>query len=219
MDKVSDLPTRLSKLLTGSMSATQLAEIIGMSKQTISAYTTGVRSPKRPAINAMATALGVNPLWLMGYDVPKYNEIDASAIPPGFLPLPETERLPLVGRIACGTPILAEENIDDYVDVPKAARATFVLLCQGDSMSPRIQDGDYVYVRKQPAVENGELAAVRIGTEATLKRVYFSPESPDRLILQAENPAYAPMIYTGQDLEDVSIEGKIVGIYRNMEHP
>ena len=54
------------------MSATQLAEIIGMSKQTISAYTTGARSPKRPAINAMADALGVNPLWLMGYDVPKF---------------------------------------------------------------------------------------------------------------------------------------------------
>lgn len=72
MDKISDLPSRLSELLAESMSATQLAEIIGMSKQTISAYTTGARSPKRPAINAMADALGVNPLWLMGYDVPKF---------------------------------------------------------------------------------------------------------------------------------------------------
>ena len=72
MVKISDLPSRLSELLAESMSATQLAEIIGMSKQTISAYTTGARSPKRPAINAMADALGVNPLWLMGYDVPKF---------------------------------------------------------------------------------------------------------------------------------------------------
>ena len=218
MDKVSDLPTRLSELLNGSMSATQLAEIIGMSKQTISAYTTGVRSPKRPAINAMATALGVNPLWLMGYDVPKYSQSEADTIPPGFLPLPETESLPLVGRIACGTPILAEENVEGYVDVPKSARATFVLLCQGDSMAPRIQDGDFVYVRKQPTVENGELAAVRIGTEATLKRVYYSPDRPDQLFLQAENPSYPPMIYSGQELEDIAIEGKIVGIYRVMQH-
>lgn len=174
-------------------------------------YEKGTREPNSETLIKLARFFGTSIDELLG----KSSE---TTIPPGFLPLPETERLPLVGRIACGTPILAEENIDDYVDVPKAARATFVLLCQGDSMSPRIQDGDYVYVRKQPAVENGELAAVRIGTEATLKRVYFSPESPDQLILQAENPAYAPMIYTGQELEDVSIEGKIVGIYRNMEN-
>lgn len=195
------------------MTQLEFGRIAGVSDKAVSSWESGLSIPRMGAIEKISSY----------FHVPKSVLIDGtntgSPVPPGFLPLPETERLPLVGRIACGTPILAEENIDDYVDVPKAARATFVLLCQGDSMSPRIQDGDYVYVRKQPAVENGELAAVRIGTEATLKRVYFSPESPDRLILQAENPAYAPMIYTGQEeLEDVSIEGKIVGIYRSMEH-
>lgn len=215
MEKVSNLSTRLSEILSSTMTATQLADTIGMSKQTISAYTTGVRSPKRPAINAMADALGVNPLWLMGYDVPKYESVStADPIPPGFLPLPETERLPLVGQVACGTPILAEQNITEYVDVPKVAHANFVLKCKGDSMAPRIQDGDLVYVRKQPMVENGELAAVRIDEEATLKRVYLAP---GQMILQAENPAYAPMVYTGSQLEDVAIEGKIVGIWRVVE--
>lgn len=194
------------------MTQLEFGRIAGVSDKAVSSWESGLSIPRMGAIEKISSY----------FHVPKSVLIDGtntgSPVPPGFLPLPETERLPLVGRIACGTPILAEENIDDYVDVPKAARATFVLFCQGDSMSPRIQDGDYVYVRKQPAVENGELAAVRIGTEATLKRVYFSPESPDRLILQAENPAYAPMIYTGQELEDVSIEGKIVGIYRSMEH-
>ena len=194
------------------MTQLEFGRIAGVSDKAVSSWESGLSIPRMGAIEKISSY----------FHVPKSVLIDGtntgSPVPPGFLPLPETERLPLVGRITCGTPILAEENIDDYVDVPKAARATFVLLCQGDSMSPRIQDGDYVYVRKQPAVENGELAAVRIGTEATLKRVYFSPESPDQLILQAENPAYAPMIYTGQDLEDVSIEGKIVGIYRSMEH-
>ena len=193
------------------MTQLEFGRIAGVSDKAVSSWESGLSIPRMGAIEKISSY----------FHVPKSVLIDGtntgSPVPPGFLPLPETERLPLVGRIACGTPFLAEENIDDYVDVPKAARATFVLLCQGDSMSPRIQDGDYVYVRKQPAVENGELAAVRIGTEATLKRVYFSPESPDRLILQAENPAYAPMIYTGQELEDVSIEGKIVGIYRSME--
>ena len=184
------------------MTQLEFGRIAGVSDKAVSSWESGLSIPRMGAIEKISSY----------FHVPKSVLIDGtntgSPVPPGFLPLPETERLPLVGRIACGTPILAEENI---------ARATFVLLCQGDSMSPRIQDGDYVYVRKQPAVESGELAAVRIGTEATLKRVYFSPESPDRLILQAENPAYAPMIYTGQELEDVSIEGKIVGIYRSME--
>lgn len=211
MKKVAELSSRLSEILSTKMTATQLADIIGMSKQTISAYTTGARSPKRPAINAMADVLGVNPLWLMGYDVPKYENTSSETVPPGFLPLPETESLPVVGQVACGTPILAEQNITEYVDVPKAAHANFVLKCKGDSMAPRIQDGDLVYVRKQPMVENGELAAVRIGEEATLKRVYLSP---GQMILQAENPAYAPMVYTGPQLEDVAIEGKIVGIWR-----
>lgn len=194
------------------MTQLEFGRIAGVSDKAVSSWESSLSIPRMGAIEKISSY----------FHVPKSVLIDGTntgnPVPPGFLPLPETERLPLVGRIACGKPILAEENIDDYVDVPKAARATFVLLCQGDSMSPRIQDGDYVYVRKQPAVENGELAAVRIGTEATLKRIYFSPESPDRLILQAENPAYAPMIYTGQELEDVSIEGKIVGIYRSMEH-
>ncbi len=205
MNQISQLRARMG------ISMKEAAARLEMPYTTYVNYEKGTREPNSETLIKLARFFGTSIDELLG----KSSE---TTIPPGFLPLPETERLPLVGRIACGTPILAEENIDDYVDVPKAARATFVLLCQGDSMSPRIQDGDYVYVRKQPAVENGELAAVRIGTEATLKRVYFSPESPDQLILQAENPAYAPMIYTGQELEDVSIEGKIVGIYRNMEH-
>lgn len=154
-----------------------------------------------------AKALGVTVMDLLAPTA-------ADTIPPGFLPLPETERLPLVGQIACGTPILAEENIQDYVDVPKAAHATFVLLCKGDSMAPRIQDGDLVYVRKQPMVENGELAAVRVEEEATLKRVYISPS---QIILQAENPAYPPFVYSGPELNTITIEGKIVGIYRDLE--
>lgn len=195
------------------MTQLELGRIAGVSDKAVSSWESGLSIPRMGAIEKMASY----------FHVPKSIIIDGTnsadtTIPPGFLPLPETESLPLVGRIACGTPILAEENVEGYVDVPKSARATFVLLCQGDSMAPRIQDGDFVYVRKQPTVENGELAAVRIGTEATLKRVYYSPDRPDQLFLQAENPSYPPMIYSGQDLEDIAIEGKIVGIYRVVQH-
>ena len=91
-------------------------------------------------------------------------------IPPGFQPMPAMTEVPLVGRIACGTPITAEENIERMVCVPAKWRATFTLTCEGSSMEPKIHDGDLVAIRSQPTVENGEVAAVRIDGEATLKR-------------------------------------------------
>ena len=131
--------------------------------------------------------------------------------PPGFEPLPDMSRVPRVGRIACGVPILAEENIEDYDSIPSSWHATFTLLCVGDSMAPRIQDGDLVAIRKQPEVENGEIAAVRIDDEATLKRVYLYP---DRMVLQPENQAYAPVVLVGDEMNTVAIEGKAVGLCR-----
>ena len=98
---------------------------------------------------------------------------DEPEIPPGFQPMPELVQVPLVGRIACGTPILAEENIEGMVCVPEKWHATFTLTCEGSSMEPKIHDGDLVAIRSQPTVENGEVAAVRIEGDATLKRVYL----------------------------------------------
>lgn len=188
-----------------NMTQDELAKKLGYkSRSSINKIESGENDIPQSKVIDFAKALDVTVMDLLGPTA-------ADAVPPGFLPLPETESLPVVGQVACGTPILAEQNITEYVDVPKAAHANFVLKCKGDSMAPRIQDGDLVYVRKQPMVENGELAAVRIGEEATLKRVYLSP---GQMILQAENPAYAPMVYTGPQLEDVAIEGKIVGIWR-----
>ena len=119
------------------------------------------------------------------------------------------KKIPLVGSIACGTPILAQQNIEKIVDVPENIRCDFSLTCHGDSMvDAGIHDKDVVYIRIQPEVENGEIAAVRIDGEATLKRVYYNPGT---LTLMPANPAYAPMIYAGPQLEEVHIEGKAVG--------
>ena len=117
--------------------------------------------------------------------------------------------MPLIGAIACGEPITAEQNIEKLVDVPEYIRCDFSLTCHGDSMvDAGIHDKDVVYIRIQPEVENGEIAAVRIDGEATLKRVYYNP---GMLTLMPANPAYAPMVYTGSQLEEVHIEGKAVG--------
>ena len=119
------------------------------------------------------------------------------------------KKVPLIGSIACGDPITAEQNIEKMVDVPENIRCDFSLTCHGDSMiDAGIHDRDVVYIHIQPEVENGQIAAVRIGEEATLKRVYYSGGT---LTLMPANPAYAPMVYTGPQLEEVQIEGRAVG--------
>lgn len=159
-------------------------------------------------LQKIAHALGVSAGYLMGWE-----SSGAPAIPPGFEPLPKMSLVPRVGAIACGEPILAEQNIEDYDKVPEDWHADFTLVCKGDSMEPRIKDGDIVAIRKQPAVENGEVAAVRIGDEATLKRVYYLP---DRLILQPENPDFLPIVLMGEDINTVTIEGKAIGLCRRL---
>ena len=117
-------------------------------------------------------------------------------------------RVPLIGSIACGTPITAEQNVERYIGVPAAWRADFALTCHGNSMSPTICDGDIVCIRCQPEVEQGQIAAVRIGEEATLKRVYIHS---DYIELRPENPAFESIIRRREEMNDVQIEGKAVG--------
>ena len=144
---------------------------------------------------------------LRGLDAP-------CACPLGFEPLPAMTQVPLIGSIACGTPITAEQNIERYIGVPAAWRADFALTCHGDSMSPTICDGDIVCIRCQPEVEQGEIAAVRIGDEATLKHFH---RQGDAVMLIADNAAVCPpMVYTGPQLEDIRIEGKAVGFCRGL---
>ena len=150
------------------------------------------------------------PAYLMGWEEqPTPKPTSPAPIPPGFEPMPKMKKIPLIGSIACGDPITAEQNIEKMVDVPENIRCDFSLTCHGDSMvGAGIHDKDVVYIRIQPEVENGEIAAVRIDGEATLKRVYYNPGT---LTLMPANPAYAPMVYTGSQLEEVHIEGKAVG--------
>lgn len=125
-----------------------------------------------------------------------------------IIPLPEMKAIPLVGKIACGAPITATENLEGYIKIPAQLEADFALVCRGDSMvGARIMDGDFVAIRQQPDVDDGEIAAVLIEDEATLKRVY---KMPGRLVLRAENPRYAPIDLSGAELDDVRILGKVV---------
>lgn len=213
--KKSDFASRLSQALeTRGMKAADLSKKTKVAEGTISCYINGRYEAKQNRVQVFAEALDVNPAWLMGYDVPMEAERSQPAsaprpIPKGFEPMPKMKKIPLVGSIACGTPILAQQNIEKIVDVPENIRCDFSLTCHGDSMEGAgIHDRDVVYIRIQPEVENGEIAAVRIGEEATLKRVYYQNGT---LTLMPVNAAYAPMVYTGPELNDVQIEGKAVG--------
>ncbi len=199
---------RLEELLAqNDMTAAELSRKTGIPESAISNYRAGKYEAKQRRLEQLSKALHTTPAYLMGWEPA---ETDSSPeIPPGFIPLPETRKVPLVGRIACGTPITAEENIEDYVDAPKDRRVDFALLCEGDSMiDAGIDDGDIVYIRKQPDVENGQIAAVRIGEEATLKRVY---KEADRVVLMPANSAYLPLTYVGEQINAIAIEGRAVG--------
>lgn len=134
---------------------------------------------------------------------------DEPEIPPGFEPMPKMKKVPLIGAIACGEPITAMENREGEIDVPEDISCDFALRCKGNSMiGAGIHDGDAVYIRIQPEVENGQIAAVRIGDEATLKRVYLHT---DYIELRPENPDYESIIRRREEMNDVHIEGKAVG--------
>lgn len=130
------------------------------------------------------------------------------SLPENIIPMPQMRRIPLLGSIACGVPILATENIDGEIDTPDHIHADFALRCKGDSMiNARIFDGDIVYVRQQDSVENGEIAVVLIGEEATLKRVRLFE---DHISLEPENPMYKPFVYWNDEMNAVRILGKAV---------
>ncbi|MBR2446234.1 MAG: helix-turn-helix domain-containing protein [Clostridia bacterium] len=191
------------------MRAVELARLTGLSKARISQYTNGIYVPKADAMHKLARALEVSDLWLEGYDVPM--ERAASAIPnyPDIFPI-ERRRIPVLGEIACGKPILTDEEHDSFLMSGTNLDADFCLRAKGDSMiGARIQDGDIVFIKKSDMVANGEIAAVVIEDEATLKRVYYYPEK-SKLILTPENPKYEPLVFMGPELDEIHILGKAV---------
>lgn len=190
------------------LSQEELAARMGYrSKSSITKLEKGINDLPRAKLEELAAALDTTPAWLMGL-------VDLPFPPPGFEPLPEMVRVPLVGSIACGTPITAEQNIECYIGVPAAWHADFALTCHGSSMAPTICDGDIVCIRRQPEVEQGEIAAVRIGEEATLKHFHRQGET---VMLLADNAAVCPpMVYTGPQLNEIRIEGRAVGFCRGL---
>lgn len=197
--------------LEHGLSQAELGKIAGVSDKAVSTWELGIKVPRMGAVEKMANYFGIAKSAIV--DDVQPTPTKQPTIPPGFEPMPAMDVVPLVGRIACGTPITAEENIEQMVCVPSRWHSTFTLTCKGDSMEPRIHDGDLVAIRSQPEVENGEIAAVRIGEEATLKHVYLHENFIE---LRPENPAFESIILNREDMNAVVIEGKAVGLCRDI---
>lgn len=195
----------IAAIQNSGLSYGEIAKRTGIPKSSIHRYVQG-QTKKIPidAVRLIAEATDVSVKWIMGWedqdDIYQYKNV---------IPVPPMKKIPLVGTIACGAPILAAENIECEVNMPENINADFALRCKGDSMiEAHIYDGDIVYIRKQPVVENGEIAAVLIEDEATLKRFY---KSGDTITLMACNASFLPLVYTSKDHVTIQILGKAVG--------
>ncbi|WMI81567.1 LexA family protein [Anaerotignum sp. MB30-C6] len=200
---------------------------VRLGRNDLSQYVSGKVEPGQEKLTMLAMALNINEAWLMGYDVPMERATNTSTNHPSSAPtcsnlvsLKESnfKKVPLIGSIACGVPILATENIEEYINMDCGVYADFALRCKGDSMiNARIFDGDIVYIRKQPCVENGEIAAVVIDDmecQATLKRVFLDNE---KIRLCAENPMYKDLIFFHEEMNTIRIIGKAVAFLSNVK--
>jgi repressor LexA len=194
------------------MRAAELSKRTGLSKARISQYVNGKFVPKSDAVLQIAEALRVSELWLLG----KAPDMEPAEAARPVIPCPENlsplrlRRYPVLGEIACGLPILAVEDTEGAYVTAADTTADFCLTAKGDSMiGARILDGDEVFIQQTDVVENGEIAAVVVEGEATLKRVYYYPEE-QKLVLNPENPAYKPLVFTGPELDTIHILGRAV---------
>ena len=193
----------------------EISDELGLTKSTIQRYEAGAfQRMKLPILEALANYLEVDPVWLMGKDVPKHSS-------PPVQKFPELMEIgkatfPLFSGIACGEPLPMDERIETYVSATTDIRADFVLRAVGESMEPGIQDGDLVFIRSQPTVDNGQVAAVAIGENATLKRIFWYPDRKI-LLLRADNPLFQELIYQNDELEQVRILGKAIALQRDVQ--
>lgn len=180
------------------LTQTEFARELGYPETTVSNWFNKNTYPRPDKIQEMANYFGVRRT-----DLTENNDEQQA-------PLKNAKSIPIIGTIAAGSPLLAEENIVDYFLIDSRVDADFGLTVKGESMiNANIFDGDIVFIRKQPYLENGEIGAILLDNEATLKR--FS-KTDNSVVLQAENPSMTdwPRVYTDGN---ISVLGKLVGVY------
>lgn len=209
-NKISTISKRMQEAMEAKdIKQAELCRATGIGKSSISTYISGDYEPKQTNLYKIANALGVSIAWLSGYDVPmraSEKQKDLSTV--NNIILPQATKVPILGSIAAGSPILAEENIEEYLYMDRSLKIDFCLKVKGDSMiDAGIYSGDIALFKQQVMVENGEIGAVVIDGEATLKKIYITDDS---LILNPCNPDYEPIVV--KEDKDTYIAGKLIGV-------
>ena len=209
-----DMAQRIKDLrISQNLTLEQVANEVGVGKSTVRKWETGmIANMRRDKISSLAKALHTTPAYLMGWIDEPHREITVDN-----LFRIETKKFPLLGNIACGKPIFADEQFEAYIEAGSNIRADFCLRAKGDSMiGARIYDGDIVFIRKQEMVDDGEIAAILIDDETTLKRVYYDKEN-NVIQLFAENPQYKTMRFSGEELNHIRILGKAIALQTDIK--
>lgn len=191
MNIVKELRTR------AGMQQKELALLVGVARPTVSEWEHGKKDPSGERLRKLSQIFNVDAGVVLGYA-------------PSVLPV-RRDAVPILGTIACGERIEPDTNPEGFADLPEGVRADFALRCKGDSMTPTFLDGDLVLIRHQPEVEPGQIAAVDVDGETTLKHVYFRE---DGLTLTADNPKYPPVFIPADQAGEITIHGLAVGYTR-----
>ncbi len=189
-----------------NLSYRELEEKTGLSRMTIQRYITGdVKKIPLNKLEVLAKGLGTTAEYILGWD----------DTPADVYPI-KKKQFKVLGEIACGQPIFANEDHETYINASSDIDADFCLVAKGDSMKDaRINDGDVVFIKATSIVDNGSIAAVVIDDEATLKRWYFYPNEK-KLILNPANPRYEPLVFMGKELNNIRCIGKAVCFMSNL---
>lgn len=193
------------------MTQEELANQLGYKSKSSVTHIENGRDIPRAMVSQLAKILDVTPSYLMGWEDEKPADplTELTAQFDNIKPV-QLKRFPMLGEIACGEPIWADEDHESHIMADMDIQADFCLRAKGDSMiNARIYDGDIVFIKEMPIVENGEIAAVIIDNEATLKRFYYDKEN-NYLQLIAENPLYKPLVYRNEQLDEIRVLGKAV---------
>lgn len=200
---------RISK----GISQTELGKIAGVQRAAVQKWECGItQNLKRDTIVRLAEYFDVDPSNFICTDFSATDNLSKY----GLQPI-QKKKFRMLGSIACGEPIYCNEDYETFIEASSDINADFCLTARGDSMiNARIYDGDIVFIKSTPEVYNGEIAAVIINDEATLKRVYYYREE-NKLVLVAENPKYAPLVYINEELDTINILGRAVAFMSDIK--
>lgn len=205
---MADFVKRFNKILNEkNITQTELSKLTGITQSSISDWARGKYLPRQDKVYILSKALKVSPSYLLGYD----DDIQDLSSIPGIIPVKAIKKIPILGSIVCGYPVWSAENYQGYYPSdPDIFAADFCLYADGDSMvDANIHDGDLVFFKKTPDVENGTIVAALIDGDATLKKFTKTNEA---IILSPCNDTYHPIIINKDDGKEVRILGEMIAV-------